>query len=825
MKNNTLRRLLLITLLLLIGAYTLLPGALQWGLERLLRDQGYDQVSLANVDLEPFAGELHLYGLKAQRGDSPPLALDSGYVNLDWLALTRRQGLLQGLSIGGLQLTLQQGADGQLILSGLPLPAAPAEADEQPSGWGFGIDRLSITDSRMQLQLAGVDRIIKVENLLLTGLRSWDADNPAQLQLAARLDGASLRIDGQLLPFARTPLLNTRLRVDNLDLAQLAHDLDRQLPENVQLPAGTLSTDLQVQAGMHDGQPQLRPQGRVSLQGLQLIYDDQPQAVGQLDWNGKLSWSAQGGVASDGSLAVRDLALDHGGRTVRLGTLDWQGKAGWTAATGPSAEGGLGAADLKVTQPAQQLLLAQLAQLQVPALRLGEHLLIELDGVSIDAPEALRALDQPDSPALFRAARLQLGPSRIQGAEAIALGKLDIADAALDIVRDANGKLALVERMNSGAPADPSAAEASPGTAPRLALAGLRLTGNSHLNFTDQSVQPAFRQRLDIDQFSIGALDSAAADAWTPLELAGRLGEYSRLTLVGQARPFADKVNVDLTATLKAVDLPRLSAYSAGTFGQNVRSGQLDADVTLQISDDIMDGTAKMVLQKVTLKPTEQLSANALTLQLGMPLDSALNMLRDGDDNIRLTLPVSGDIHKPDFDLSDIINKAMGSALRSAALSYVKYALQPYGALISLAQIAGEVASRVALDPLSFPAGSSDPAADASPYLDKLTGLLKDRPALRFQICGLATEADRQALAAAAAAQAAAQPAKEGETKPPPAAAPVIADDQLLKLAEDRAAAIKRQLVDRGAAPERLFVCNPEIDKAADAKPRADLLL
>ena len=132
----------------------------------------------------------------------------------------------------------------------------------------------------------------------------------------------------------------------------------------------------------------------------------------------------------------------------------------------------------------------------------------------------------------------------------------------------------------------------------------------------------------------------------------------------------------------------------------------------------------------------------------------------------------------------------------------------------------------MALDPLLFPAGSADPAdtADTGAYMDRLTGLLKDRPALRFQICGLATEADRQALAETAR-QAAAKPAQDDETKPAPAAAPVITDDVLLKLAKKRSAAIKRQLVDRGAAPERLFVCNPEIDKAADAKPRANLLL
>ena len=52
--------------------------------------------------------------------------------------------------------------------------------------------------------------------------------------------------------------------------------------------------------------------------------------------------------------------------------------------------------------------------------------------------------------------------------------------------------------------------------------------------------------------------------------------------------------------------------------------------------------------------------------------------------------------------IGDIINKAMGKALRTAALSYVKYALQPYGALLTLAQTAGKKSQQAMLKPIPF---------------------------------------------------------------------------------------------------------------------------
>ena len=98
----------------------------------------------------------------------------------------------------------------------------------------------------------------------------------------------------------------------------------------------------------------------------------------------------------------------------------------------------------------------------------------------------------------------------------------------------------------------------------------------------------------------------------------------------------------------------------------------------------------------------------------------------------------------------------------------------------------------MALDPLLFPAGSADPAdtADTGAYMDRLTGLLKDRPALRFQICGLATEGDRQALQAG-------QPVPKESSDSKSAQLPPIPDETLLQLAEARAAAVKRQLVEQ----------------------------
>ena len=63
--------------------------------------------------------------------------------------------------------------------------------------------------------------------------------------------------------------------------------------------------------------------------------------------------------------------------------------------------------------------------------------------------------------------------------------------------------------------------------------------------------------------------------------------------------------------------------------------------------------------------------------QASLPLDTALELLRDSDGNIALSVPVSGDVDNPQFDYSDAINQAMLSAAKGAVLIY----FQPLGLL------------------------------------------------------------------------------------------------------------------------------------------------
>ena len=226
-----------------------------------------------------------------------------------------------------------------------------------------------------------------------------------------------------------------------------------------------------------------------------------------------------------------------------------------------------------------------------------------------------------------------------------------------------------------------------------------------------------------------------------------------------------------------------------------------------------------------------------------IPMETALSLLRDSKGNIKLKVPIKGDIADPKFSVGDAINQALLKATTKASLAYLKYALGPYGLAIAAAEVAYMAANKaggIRLEPVKFAAGASDIDATARGYMEKLAAILKDRPEAKIRVCGLAAElvdpAGIQAQAAAAAESTDTEkeepPADEAEEDAAPAlaattspAGAVVSIEQLEALAKARSDTIKDTLVNQhGIKADRILICHPEVDKTKEGTPRAEIL-
>jgi hypothetical protein len=370
-----------------------------------------------------------------------------------------------------------------------------------------------------------------------------------------------------------------------------------------------------------------------------------------------------------------------------------------------------------------------------------------------------------------------------------------------------------------------------------IRIGSIEIVGDSTLHFEDETVSPTFSTDVGLKEARLTGVNSFQPEQSSPFTLEALSRKYTRLKLQGNVQPFRERFSMDLKGKIKAAEMPPLSPYAVKTLGYNLISGQMDADIDLKIIMGKMEGEGdlKFYNPEIEAVEPEKFKNEAGT---AIPLQSALEVLRDNDNDVRLKIPISGDVTDPKFSFSDAINQALFKGLSMATLSYLKYMLGPYGMAIGIIELGVKFGAKalpgIRLKPLEFQPGISDLDAAAREYLDKVAAIMKEKKDLRLRLCGWATESDRigphKAAAETPAAPPAAAPLAEksvtgGQDAAPKEARIPLSDEAVLTLAERRADQIEEMLVSQhGIKDKRIFICKPEIDKNPKAQPRVELV-
>ncbi len=358
----------------------------------------------------------------------------------------------------------------------------------------------------------------------------------------------------------------------------------------------------------------------------------------------------------------------------------------------------------------------------------------------------------------------------------------------------------------------------------RLVIDTVVLGGGSRIELHDASVTPPLATTMQVEQFHFAPLDSSGRQRGI-LDVQMKLGKSGALSLKGKTNVAAGKqLRTNMHLVLENYDLPRLSGYVEADLGKSIKTGQLNLDSDISINNNTIDSKNKVLIRKLALENSQHAhkAGPEISLAGGMSVDMALDMLLDDRGDVTLNVPVSGPLDDPDINLSHIINKALLASLKTGALTYAALALQPYGSIILVADVARGMikdAAKPKLTPVKFTERGDVLTSQMSDYIAKIATMMKKRD-FRLQVCGIATRIEAEMIM---------QPAPEteaGKTEPAYVAQPALDDDQLLKLAQQRSDVVVATLHNLGIADEKVFNCHPGIDEAKQtAQPRVELLL
>lgn len=746
-KVNRILRWLSISLatlaMLLTVAIALLPVAIRLGAIDWLEKHGVENAEIVNVDLNPFTGTFAIDGLKADDG----FRIDRLAIDIDWWPMWDRDIDLRSLTVSGVVADIKQLEDGTWQLSSIRPDAVEAgDATEDSTGdaqpWQVILNRIDL--EKVDVRVRGK-----------SGGEKFDASlNLDSLTLALNKREA----DG-------TQWLDNRIRLGKTSFSGFglkAANGTLKLEQSLKVPA--MGGDMVSGFGIQDlklGTEEFSLADKDT--GMQLIAVDHA-SVDSLDLQGS-------GTVSLAKLAIQGILLP--------------------------------AQDARSLGSVDSVELDRLEASIAAGKEKGTFERLNISGISLpaDVGKSLGKVDSVDfQDGEFDAAgHFSLNKLRVEGVQAALLkrknGKLDVLDNLLE-----------VSTATTSAPPEASGdSPAAEAKAPVIRVGEFSLGKGSNFSYRDESLFPPFDTKVVVERMSLKPVDLSGEEKGN-LDASFKLNKNGTLTVSGDLVPSSAKPGAKLKVVMKNFDMPGLTGFVEGDFGQAIKTGQMDMTSDIKVASGKIDAKNKLKIRKLELEKSAQ--PGKAEQGLGMPVDMALDMLRDDKGDIEMDVPVSGRLDDPDINVNDVINTALVSAMKGSAMTYAKLALQPYGAILMAGEFAlgkAKNAAKPKLTPIQFNERSDSLGPEMADYASKIAALMQQKD-FRLQICGIATRIEGG-----------------GATPDRPR---ILDDERMMQLAESRSDAVMKAIQDHGIAPDRLFNCRPSIDeRKKDALPRVEMIL
>ena len=804
----------LIALPLLAAAILIsLPYGIEYAAEQWLLSHGLRVASVEDVDFNPFTGKLVLRDLRAKIDESQVLLVPEARMQIHYWPLFNRRAHIEKLSIKDTTVIIDHDEEGHWRIGGLALVAARTVA-EKPSEltWGFSLNQIEILNSRVEHVVGAIKVKLTVEKATMGRLRSWDKEQAARLDFEGKINEANLRVQADFFPFATLPRVSGNVKLEEFslqDLAELAAPHLRGLRGEL-----SINSSLAVKEE-NDKTMSFSQQGEFSLRQVKFPLKSAELAagpndegldlqVGEFVWDGQFDYGKENQpnlFRAVGDVVMRSLQLDDIKREVKLVGLKSLGLKKI------SAQG--------------------LKQIKVPEVQVEQ----------LDLIQRLQDNQRAgDDPSLFSASGATLQDVELAEGRELSIESVELSGINSLLRRDSQGKWQPISGLFLPVK-ESKKSETGKSQRPVMVRIGqVRIADQGLFRFEDRGVSPPLKTNVTISEASLSGLDSGKPEQPAIVSLVGKIDEYTDVSIQAKVTPFTQRLGFDLAAKIDDFDLPDLSPYVVRLIGYKVKSGHLDADLELRSLQGDLKGKSVLTISNAEVAPSDAKIMERFEQQLKVPLPTALAVLKDSKNKIKLKVPITGNITNPTFNFTDAFNQALVKGMTKAAVSYLKYIFQPYGTMVTVVELgmmAGAKITALRLDPVFFDSGMETISENAVPYLERVAELLKTRPEIRVKVCGLATEADKGNRKETSGKKGPEQPtAVEGSPDAakvetyPEQLQPLSADEQLGRLAKQRAAGIKEYLVkNHGIEDDRLLVCLPEYDAREKATPRVELLV
>src|SRR5229473_2490308 len=348
-----------------------------------------------------------------------------------------------------------------------------------------------------------------------------------------------------------------------------------------------------------------------------------------------------------------------------------------------------------------------------------------------------------------------------------AVAKAGFRKLAAEIERGKDGSLDISKLF--GGPAQPAADAAAappppvttppPAPAPKpkglletmsLQVGEVRLEEGS-IRFIDRTTEPAFSEDLSKMDLLVTGLGNKPEQR-AKLVFTSVVGGEGALDIRGDLGAVGAPLYLDLVGEIRDLKLPVVNPYSDQMTAWLIQRGNLKYKFNLKVENDQVVAMNEVLVEKLRVAKSSRPDDEAKK-RLGLPLGLIVALIKDGNGNIVVNVPVSGSLKDPRFDWSETIWSAVRNVLKNVLAS-------PFRLIGSLFSSEDKM-EEPKVNPVTFAAGSAVLAPAAGQQLLRVSDFMRQTPYVSLTLNPVVAPADLDTLKAEAVAAKVQQFAKE----------------------------------------------------------------
>jgi hypothetical protein len=370
--------------------------------------------------------------------------------------------------------------------------------------------------------------------------------------------------------------------------------------------------------------------------------------------------------------------------------------------------------------------------------------------------EALEVRNPADKTAPLKLARMEMAGIDFGWPTHARVATVTIKKPEARIERDASGQIALAALFQPadggsrpvprpGAAPAPKPAKDKPAVPADVKAAGGQVgfpldvgafvIEDGYMQFLDRTVKPAFSEtmsRLAVRVENISTKPGTRARLTTQAILGGD----AALDIKGEVAPLGE-LYADLNGELRDFTLTRVNPYADSFIAWIVDRGKLGVKFRIKVERGQLDAANEIFVQNIHVAPTRQ--DDEVKKRVGLPLGLIVALITDGDDNLKINLPMAGPVESWKADLGD----AIWAVVKNVVVNVVA---APFRAIGRLFKGKDDKIESVAVEPVTFPAGADAIAPPMDRHVTAVADFLRRAPAIRLALTAVAVPADLESL-------------------------------------------------------------------------------